>query len=113
MMKSSRLIATLSLLVAGLSIPAAAIATEVDNTKLEYVRVSQTHLVIRTVNSPSGTKPCSNSHNEFAISLSDPAASEMARLAAAAFLAGRNVRVVGDEASCPAGRQKIGSIYLK
>lgn len=105
--------AVLGLLIGGLAIPTAAVATEVDNTKIEWVRVSQTHLIIRTVNAPSGTKPCSGSHNEFAISVTADSAAEMARLATAAFLAGRDVRIVGDDTSCITDRQKIGSIYLK
>lgn len=112
-MRSSRVIVLLGLMIGGLAVPAAAVATEIDNTKIEWIRVSQTHLIIRTVNTPSGTKPCSGSHNEFAISVTAEAAAEMSRLATAAFLAGRDVRIVGDDTSCITDRQKIGSIYLK
>lgn len=112
-MKMSNLIAGLGLVVSGLSVSSAAIATEIDGTKIEWVRVSQDYLVIRTVLTPAGTNPCAQSHNEFAINIEHSAASEMARLATAAFLAGRNVLVRGDESSCPAGRQKISSIYLQ
>lgn len=113
-MKKSTLLGILglSLLLGGV-----ATAAEVDNTKIQYIRVAGDVLnivVVNNVSSPPGCSTHQSNGRSFAISLSTEGGRETARLATAAFLAGRNVKIVGGGTCTVHGnKEDLTDIYLK